>query len=349
MRFFTLKLIKIVKDTPDVVTIWFKQPALKKVNYKAGQYLTITVKINGRKYIRPYSFSSAPAIDPHLAITLKRIPGGIVSNYLYDHAKVDDIMEVLEPMGDFVFDANDTDAAANLMLWGAGTGITPLMSILKTALHSNNGVKIDLFYCNRNPEHTIFFNELNDLQKAHPQNLSVHYFYTRIPEDVYLNYHIAGRITDENIGELLSKYDDLTKIRHYICGPVGLKETVRSSLKKLSVPDENIFSEEFEVLIDPEEFDDVETRSVRITDSANPDAIVEVIKGKSILEAGLDQLIDLPYSCQTGTCKLCKAKLLSGKVKVIGIDKMPEGLESDDCLLCCSYPYSEDVMIELIN
>lgn len=347
MTYFTLKISEVIKDVPDVITIKFKQPALRKVKYKAGQYLTLVVRVNGRKYIRPYSFSSAPAVDPYLAITLKRIPGGIVSNYLYDHVKPDDIIEVIEPMGDFIFDAENTEKLNHIMLWGAGTGITPLMSILKTALQSTGSIKVDLFYCNRNPEHTIFFNELNVLQEGYPQNLSIHYFYTRIPEDIYLNYHIAGRIDSENISALLSKYDNLANVQHYICGPVGLKETVKSSLKKLSIPEKNILSEEFEILIDPQEFDDIETRNITITNAAAIDTIVEVIKGKSILDTGLDQLIDLPYSCQTGTCKLCKAKLLRGKIKVVGVAKMPDGLDKDDCLLCCSYPYSEDVKIKI--
>src|SRR4051812_31049076 len=105
MNYFTLKIIEIIKEVPDVVTIGFKQPGLKKIKYKAGQYITLKVNINGRKYIRPYSLSSAPNIDANLEITLKRIPGGIVSNYLYDHANVNDLIEVMEPMGDFVFNA----------------------------------------------------------------------------------------------------------------------------------------------------------------------------------------------------------------------------------------------------
>ncbi len=348
MKYFTLKIVEIQKDTPDVITIFFKQPGLKKVKYKAGQYLTVVVRVNGRKYIRPYSLSSAPNIDSHLAITLKRIPGGIVSNYLYDHAKVDELLEVVEPMGDFVFDPESHDAKLDhIMLWGAGTGITPLLSIIKTALHTSPLIKTELFYCNRNPEHTIFKTELATLQQQYPERFTIHYFYTQLPEDIYLNYHIPGRIDDLKIVSVLSQHHNLDSTYHYICGPAGLKETVKSSLQTLNILSQNILSEEFEVLIDPQEFDDIETRAIAFIDGG-ADTKIEVIKGKSILDAGLDALIDLPYSCQTGTCMLCKAKLVRGKVKVIGVDKMPEGLVDDDCLLCCSYPYTDDVKI-LIN
>ncbi|MBW4889896.1 ferredoxin--NADP reductase [Mucilaginibacter sp. HMF5004] len=343
MLTFTLKVVGIEKRTPDVVTIFLKQPGLKKIKYKPGQYLTLVVRINNRKYIRPYSFSSAPGIDQHLAVTIKRIPGGVVSNYLYDHVKIDDVMEVMEPMGDFVFDLNEP-SPNHIMLWGAGSGITPLMSILKVALNTTGNKKVTLFYCNRNPEHTIFYDELVELEEKYPDRFKIYNFYTRIPEDVYLHYFIEGRIDETKVVDILSVNNDLEESVHYICGPDGLKQTVRNALSILKVVHANIYTEEFEVFIDAQQFDDIETRQVKIINSGVAQQI-EVTKGTSILNAALDQGIDLSYSCQTGTCLLCKGKLVNGKVKLIGIDKLPEGLNADDCLLCCSYPYSTDIEI----
>jgi ring-1,2-phenylacetyl-CoA epoxidase subunit PaaE len=344
MQLFTLKVTDVARHTPDVVTICFKQPGLKKLKYKPGQYLTLIIRINGRKYARPYSFSSAPNIDQLLEITLKRIPGGVVSNYLYDNVKVADMIEVMEPMGDFVFDIDNNAEVDHIMLWGAGTGITPLLSILKTVLHLSANIKVDLFYCNRDPEHTIFHTELETLQKRHCERFQVHNFYTQVPEDIYLNYHIKGRPDEKKITALLNVFNNLEKTIHFICGPGGLKAAVITSLKNLNISSDHIFSEEFEVLIDPQEFDDIETRNIVIS-KGTTDNIVEVTKGRSILDAGLDQLIDLPYSCQTGTCMLCKAKLQSGCVKVIGVENSHFVLESDECLLCCSYPYTDDIQI----
>jgi len=343
---FTLNIVNIQKDTPDVVTIFFKQPGLKKIKYLSGQYLTLVVRINNRKYIRPYSFSSAPNLDQHLAITIKRIPNGIVSNYLFDHVKVGDVIEVLPPMGDFIFHP-DIHPSKHIMLWGAGSGITPLMSILKTALF-NTSENVSLFYCNRNPEHTIFYNELCELEAKYADRFKIHNFYTRIPEDVYLHYFIAGRIDEAKIVDILSENTDLEHTVHYICGPDGLKQTVRNALSTLNITQANIYTEEFEVFIDAQQFDDVETREVKIINSGVEHRI-EVTKGTSILNAALDHGIDMAYSCQTGTCMLCKGKLTSGKVKLIGIDKLPEGLDTGDCLLCCSYPYSNDIEILTIN
>lgn len=344
---FTIKIVELVKDTPDVLTIFFKQPGLKKIKYASGQYLTLVVRINGRKYIRPYSFSSSPDIDAHLAITIKRVPGGLVSNYLFDHTQVGEMMEVMPPMGDFIYQPDMHDAN-HIMLWGAGSGITPLMSILKTVLIKTPHKKVSLFYCNRDPNHTIFKNELLELSKVYPERFNIYNFYTRIPEVVYLQYFIAGRIDETKIKGILSETIGLEETVHYICGPDGLKQTVKNALTSLNVSPTNIYTEEFAVFIDPKKFDDVETREVTVQNSG-VDYCIEVTKGTSILNAALDYGIDLPYSCQTGTCMLCKAKLINGKIKLIGIDKLPQGLNSDDCLLCCSYPYTDDIEILTTN
>ncbi len=346
MQYFTLKVIDIIKDTSDVITIRFKQPGLKKIKYKAGQYLTLIIRINGRKYLRPYSFSSAPDIDLYLEITIKRIQGGVVSNYLYDHIKVDDIIEVMEPMGDFIYDPSSIPNNQHIMLWGAGSGITPLMSILKTTLNHSPDTKVSLFYCNRNPEHTIFQQEINALKEKFNKSLVVWNFYTGIPEDIYLNYQISGRIDESKIMSVVSNKEELFGSVHYICGPTGLKNTIKAILSKLEVPATNIFTEEFEVLIDSQQLDDIQTRMVTIIEGGKK-SVIEIVKGKSILDSGLDQDMDLSYSCQTGTCTLCKAKLLSGKVKVIGVDKMPDDVAEDECLLCCSYPYTDDIIIQI--
>lgn len=108
MRNYTLKVLEVRKETIDSVTLCFKQPGLKKIKYLAGQYLTLQFRINGRRYIKPYSFSSTPLIDSTLNVTVKRVPGGIVSNYINDIVKVDDVIEVQEPLGDFIFESDDS-------------------------------------------------------------------------------------------------------------------------------------------------------------------------------------------------------------------------------------------------
>jgi ring-1,2-phenylacetyl-CoA epoxidase subunit PaaE len=156
MANYTLKVLSIKKETNDTVTVYFKQPALKKIKYRPGQYLTLVLRINGRRYLRPYSFSSAPGIDETLSITVKRMLGGIVSNHILDQLKPGDLIEVLEPMGDFLLPENEDLFAGHLVFWGCGSGITPLFSMIKYALFHFDKVEITLIYGNRCKETTIF-------------------------------------------------------------------------------------------------------------------------------------------------------------------------------------------------
>jgi ring-1,2-phenylacetyl-CoA epoxidase subunit PaaE len=340
MMTFTLKVVALHRESADAVTICFKQPGLKKVKYKPGQYLTVVVNINNRKYKRPYSLSSAPGIDDTLNITVKRLLHGIVSNHLLDVIKEGAMLEVIEPMGDFIYE-NDNSQDEEIFLWGAGSGITPLISILKTVLHQNTQ-KVTLLYCNKSLIQTIFYNQLTQLKKQYTDRFSLNLFCTE-EENAGTIY---GRVKDDHVYEVLKNAPDIVNTIHYICGPVGLKETVRGVLMKFGVKKEQIFSEDFEHVINEIELKEIQTRFVEIVKEGTKSKI-EVIRGKSILEAGLDYEIDLPYSCQTGSCTLCKAKLISGEVKRIGTEAAEHGLNKDEQLLCCSYPLTDNVIFEI--
>ena len=348
MLIYTLRVERLQKETADTLTIFFKQPALKKVRYKAGQYLTLIFRINGRRYIRPYSFSSAPCIDSTLNVTIKRVQGGVVSNHILDKLNVGDIIEVLEPMGDFILDKiSDKVKNKHIILWGSGSGITPLMSIAKFALNSAEYEHVTLVYGNRSFETTIFSEQIKELQQLNKERFSIWRFYTKaiIKEDN--PYIIQGRIEPGKVLKVIQNEVDIKNTTHYICGPIGLKDSVKTELVKLNVPYENIFAEDFEVTRDPKEFEDIFTRNVAITLDGQSTAF-EVAKGKSILEAGLDAMLELPYSCQTGSCLLCKATLTGGKIKTIGIAELPAELHDNECLLCCSFPLTDNVEV-LIN
>lgn len=343
MKNYTLKVHEIRNETKDTITLCFKQPSLRKIKYQAGQYLTLSFRIKGRKYTRPYSFSSSPSVDSFLETTIKRIPEGILSNYIHDSVQVGDIIEVMEPMGDFVHTANET--INQICLWGVGSGITPLMSILKEVLISNPLVSVNLVYGNKNFESTIFLEGINQLLKLYPTHLKVWHFHTQYAHDENHHYVKNGRINKDFVLDLL-KGIDVEKTIHYICGPIDLKNTIKDTLRILKYPKENIFSEDFELVRDPKEFEDIRTHQVKINFQGN-DTYVEVPKGKSVLESALDAGIELLYSCQTGNCNTCKGKLKEGKMRMIGLTKDREDLEKDDYLLCCSHPLTDDVLIEI--
>jgi ring-1,2-phenylacetyl-CoA epoxidase subunit PaaE len=342
MLTYTLKVVQIRQETADTVTICFKQPGLKKIKYLPGQYLSVIFRINGRRYVRPYSFSSSPGIDPLLEITVKRLSGGMVSNHICDKVAVDDMIEVMEPMGDFVLDTDVAPVNRHVVLWGVGSGITPLVSILKHILHQLPDDKVTLVYGNRNFDSVIFLDKIRQLKDDFGDRFRLWYFHTQLKVDEANPTLIQGRINPAKVIAIMHDAGELYNTQHYICGPAGLKESVKLALKTINIPEKHIFSEDFELVKDPKDFENIITRDVNI-DFAGVVGHIEVAKGKSILEAGLDAFIDLPYSCQTGNCITCKAKILSGNVKMIGIDHTPAELAPDECLLCCSHPVSGNV------
>jgi ring-1,2-phenylacetyl-CoA epoxidase subunit PaaE len=339
MLTYLLKVVEIRKETYNTVTFCFKQPGLKKIKYIPGQYLTLVVNINNRKYKRAYSLSSAPDIDQYLEVTVKRVTHGLVSNHLIDTLKVGDSQEVIEPLGDFIFDI-DLHRDKQIYLWGAGSGITPLISILKSSL-KNYSNKIVLTCLNKTEHEAIFLQQLLSLTNQYPI-FSLNLVYTKQVVDGAF----SGRITPvyiKNIIDTSTKKDDGI---HFICGPAKLKNLISNTLCENAVKKQNIFSEEFEKVVSENELKDIKTEWITLTNNQGKSTIVEVVKGKSILEACLDLGLDLSYSCQTGNCKLCQARLKEGKVKIITSESI-EGLEDDMHLLCCSYPLDSKVNFEI--
>jgi ring-1,2-phenylacetyl-CoA epoxidase subunit PaaE len=342
---YTLTIQEIRKETKDTITLCFEQPCLRKVKYLAGQYATLFFRIDGRKYARPYSFSSAPSLDDTLNVTVKRVSKGIVSNYINNVLKVGDVIEVLEPMGDFTFDC--TKPEKSIYLWGVGSGITPLYSILKEVLNTHPTRPVYLIYGNKNQESTIFKSQLNLLKQEYPNIFSMTNFYSQedIGDDSNVNY--KGRINSDFVSRLLTQHDNINESVHYICGPSGLKNIITSSLIEFGIPATSVFVEDFELVIDPKDLEQIEDSNVTVFFNGKSSQIF-VPKGKSILDVALDNDIEIPYSCQTGNCSTCKAKLKEGQLKMLGLTKERVDLAKDEFLLCCSYPLTKAINLEVI-
>ena len=345
MKQYTLTIQEIRTETEDAITLCFKQPGLRKIKYQAGQYITLILRINGRKYARPYSFSSSPTVDTSLEVTVKRVPNGIVSNYINSELKIGDVLEVLEPMGDFTYESNHS--IQSIFLWGVGSGITPLFSIIKEVLHKLPGIAVHLIYGNKNQESTIFRNQLSLLKQEFSTMFSMTNFYSQIDNIIESNTIQKGRISSEFVNNFFVHHENLKESLHFICGPNDLKDTIQSTLMDLDVPTSSIFIEEFELVIDSQDLYDVEDSKVTIDFQGQLSEIL-VPKGKSILDVALNNDIEIPYSCQTGNCNSCKATLKDGKLKMLGLNKEREDLALDEFLLCCSYPLTGQISIEVI-
>jgi ring-1,2-phenylacetyl-CoA epoxidase subunit PaaE len=342
MKTYTLKVAKVIIETHNSLTICFKQPTLRKIKYLSGQYLTLVININGRRYKRPYSLSSAPETDSTLNITIKRVPHGIVSNHLIDMVKEGDMIEVIEPLGNFVYDPPNCNLRT-LFLWGAGSGVTPLFSIAKAALKSGNQI-VNLYYSNSTLEDVIFYNEIEKLKAEHSDRFFVKYFFTR----GITGNNRSGRICANDVIDALSIQQSNFSAAHYICGPQGLKEMVKNVLLSMQSAEVQIYSEDFEHIVNEKEFEGIETRYIKVEKGA--DAFdLEVVRGRSVLDACLDTGLDIPYSCQTGNCTLCRAILISGDVKVITSENPLNNIAENERLLCCSYPLTADVKFQIPN
>lgn len=346
--YYTLKVKEVVKETADTVTIHFKQPLFKKVKYKAGQFLTLIVPINGKKERRSYSMSSAPALDNTVAVSVKRVEGGLVSNYINDHVKAGDSLEVMEPLGNFIFEP-DKKKKRNLVLFGGGSGITPLMSMLKSALFLEPETTVSLVYANSNEESIIFAKKLDELKAKFGDRLTLVHNLSK-PKDE--SYPYSGRMDDVRVVNILNLLPNASNdSEYYICGPEGMMEAVKQGLKTRKVSASKIFTESFVSTTTDEQLaeatGDIETQTVKITVDGQTHEVL-VRPDQSILEAGLDEGLDMPFSCQSGLCTACMGKCKSGQIKMIDGDGISEDeINKGYVLLCVGHPLTASVEVEI--
>ncbi len=347
--YYTLKVKEVVQETTDTVTLHFKQPLFKKVKYKAGQFLTLLFTINGKQERRSYSMSSAPLLDNTVAVTIKRVEGGVVSNYVNDQVKAGDAIEVMQPLGNFTFEP-DKKAERHLVLFGGGSGITPLMSILKTVLYFEPKTSVSLVYCNRHEGSIIFRKQLDELKEKFGERLNLVHVLSQ-PDKHWGGY--AGRIDETMVVNILNLLPQTSEssTAYYICGPEGMMDAVKKGLKVRKVPQANIHTESFVSSVSEEELaaatSEITTQTVKITLDGETYEVV-VRPDQSILEAGLDDGLDMPFSCQSGLCTACMGKKLKGEIKMIEPDGISdEEIKQGYVLLCVGHPLTPDVEVEI--
>ncbi|NEM97322.1 ferredoxin--NADP reductase [Pontibacter burrus] len=355
--YHTLKIADITRETSDAVTLHFEQPANQTINYKPGQFLTLIIPFEGKKERRSYSLSSTPH-EQTLSVTIKRVPGGKVSNYLLDNAQVGQEIEVMEPLGNFCITCSASENR-NVILLGAGSGITPLMSILKGVLREEPDSKVTLLYGNRDEDSVIFKEQLEQLRAENPDRLQIAYIYSQPKHDC----EHRGRMNQSLIIKILERLQ-LTKINnglYFMCGPEGMMDEVRKALNVLHVPADKMFRESFvsNKLIEQQQeadqhgsvsdtdSDEITTQTVTIIYEGAEYSVV-VNPDQTILEAALDQDVDLPYSCQAGLCTACRGKCLSGKVHLDEREGLSDAeMDEGYVLNCVGHPLTSDVVIEI--
>jgi 3-ketosteroid 9alpha-monooxygenase subunit B len=340
-RSVVLRVSEVITETADACSLVFEVPAelRERFAYQPGQFLTLRIPSDLTGSVaRCYSLASSPHTDDKPKVTVKRTADGYASNWLCDNVRAGDPIELLPPSG--VFTPKDLDE--DLVLFGAGSGITPVMSILKSALSSGNG-KIALIYANRDPESVIFAAELRDLADKHPQRLVVlHWLET-----------LQGLPSVEKLAALTEPFADR---RAFMCGPKPFMDGVHDALAQLGVPRNRTHAEIFNSLAgDP--FADVAPTEVSEEEAAGA-ATVEVEldgevhnlnwpRSQTLVDIMLSKGLDVPYSCQEGECGSCACTVLEGKVEMGNSEILdPEDIEAGYILGCQARPVTDHLKIQ---
>tara|TARA_E500000178_G_scaffold338724_1_gene379359 strand:+ start:1213 stop:2271 length:1059 start_codon:yes stop_codon:yes gene_type:complete len=343
IHFYNLKVSNIKKLTNDTVSLTFEViDSLKPIfKFKNGQYINIKHKINNEKIIRSYSIHSSP-LETELSIAVKKIPGGKFSSYANESIKVGDNLLVSPPNGNFTSITNSNNSNKYLA-FAAGSGITPIMSILKTILLTEKNSVFYLYYYNKSIESTIFIDELLKLKEKFKNKFILELFYTRS------NPPHSKRINIDKLNQINQLIDLHTVSSFFLCGPQSMIFLIIDFLKNKTIEKSKIkyelFHNENLDLKDLSTSKNVSDVEIIIDDETY--ILNSLESNEIILDRALKDEIDLPYSCMGGVCCSCKAKLIKGEVKMKSNFSLTDEEVTEGYILACqSIPVSKKIKID---
>lgn len=343
--FYKLNIKEVKRETHDAVSILFNVPEELKSNYKfvAGQYINLKLTLDNEEIRRAYSICSSPE-SGSLRIAVKAVKNGTFSGFANSKLKAGDNLEVGTPEGNFTF-SPETDRQKNYAAFVAGSGITPVLSIIKSTLVSEPKSSFVLIYGNKTPEQTIFHQDLHDLQLQYVGRFFVHYVYSQ----ANIENELFGRIDKSTVNFVLNnKHKELTFDKFYLCGPEEMISLVSSVLKEQNVSEKNIKFELFTTSTPEKVISGANNGHSKITILVDGEATTfEMSQKQTILEAALKQGLDAPYSCQGGICSSCLCRVTKGtaemkKNSILTDNEIAEGL----VLSCQAIPTSEEIYVD---
>ncbi|MDB5198286.1 MAG: paaK [Chitinophagaceae bacterium] len=352
LHFHPLTVKDIKRETQECVSISFEIPKelQKEFGFKQGQSLTLRKILEGEEIRRSYSICTSP-LEKEVRVAVKKVQGGLFSTYANTELKPGDVIDVMPPSGNFYTDLNPSNKK-NYVAFAAGSGITPIISIIKATLLTEPNSTFTLIFGNKNHSSIIFKEELEALKDKHIERFRLYHILSRERMEAEINY---GRINADKCLQLIKLIDINSIDEFFICGPEEMIFCVSHFLEQKGIDKRKIHFELF-------------TTPLRKTSNYKPQAASETNKetsnitvkldGRSfdfnldydsnnILDAALAQGADLPYACKGGVCTTCKAKLIEGKIEM----EVNYGLEADEVaagfiLTCQSHPRSEKVIVD---
>ena len=354
VEFHRLKVADVCRETPEAVSIVFAVPPelAEAYRFHPGQHLTLR-RHNGAGEIRRSYSICAGLDDNELRIAVKKVAGGAFSGWANEALKVGDEIDVMTPQGRFGL-APDASASRNYLAVAAGSGITPVMSLVRTMLTREPGSRFTLLYGNRTAQGIIFKDALEDLKDKFLDRLAVHHVLSREQQEVP---QLTGRIDEEKIAGVLRGMGAPQTIDHvFLCGPGGLIEAAKPALVALGVPSDRIHVEYFSVDGSPVEA----PRGAEAARAASETPVatahitlygaqydVPVAAGETIIDAGLRAGLEMPYSCRGGMCCTCRAMLVQGEVRMDqNYSLEPWELKAGFVLTCQSHPTTPMVTLD---
>ena len=351
--FHTIKVADIYKETKDCVVVTFDIPERLRdtFKFKQGQHLTVRKEIDGQDIRRNYSLCTSPS-DNSWKVAIKTIRDGVFSNYAFNQLKKGDELQVMPPHGEFYVEV-DKNASKNYIAFAAGSGITPILSIIKTHLHKEPKSTFKLFYLNRTVKSIIFKEEIEQLKNEFFQRFQVFYFLTKEKRDIpFLN----GRFDKMKIEILTKTFIDIEDTAHaFICGPQNMIFLVCDELQKAGLSKDKIHYELFFTGSSEEENKHIaevlEQRAdgteVTIIERGTEFHFIMDDDYDTILEGALAAGADLPFACKGGVCSTCKCRVVEGSVQMKKNYALEEKeLANNFVLSCQSVPTSEKVVVD---
>jgi len=343
--FYKLNIKEVQRETENAISILFNVPEALQPYYTfvAGQYVTLKLTLDGNEIRRAYSICSSPE-SGQLRIAIKAVKNGVFSAFANATLKAGDTIEVGSPEGNFTFEPN-AERQKNYAAFAAGSGITPVLSILQSVLKSEPKSSFVLVYGNKTPQETIFHQQLHDLQLEFVGRFFVHFVYSQAKID----NELFGRIEKSTVNFVLNnKYKTFEFDKFYLCGPEPLINMVNGVLKEHNIAEKNIKFELFTTSSQEITISESLEGHTKISVLVDGDTTVfEMSQKQTLLDAALKQGLDAPYSCQGGICSSCLARIISGtaemkKNSILTDSEIAEGL----ILTCQAHPTSSTIFVD---